>query len=265
MASCTKKLQSQQPSSTVVAPDSMRPWNGKQAAVVLTYDDALFVHLSHAIPALDSFGFKGTFYLTDYYGKMQQQLPQWKAAANNGHELANHTMNHPCIGQRPGREFVRPEKDLNYYTVQRMTNEITQLNTLLQQVDGKTKRTFAFPCSDTKIGDTAYINASTDKLVAARAVRAEMPAFDKVQLYNIPSYSVNGDTAEKLQALVDQAIEKKALLVFLFHGVGGEHNLNVSLDVHTQLLQHIKQQEKQLWVAPMIDVAAYVKDHQKKR
>ena len=41
-------------------------WRGKKAAVVLTYDDALNVHLDNAIPLLDSLGLKGTFYLTAF-------------------------------------------------------------------------------------------------------------------------------------------------------------------------------------------------------
>lgn len=38
--------------------------NGKKAAVVFTYDDALDCHLDVAIPQLDEFGFKGTFFCT---------------------------------------------------------------------------------------------------------------------------------------------------------------------------------------------------------
>jgi len=68
-----------------------------------------------------------------------------------------------------------------------------------------------------------------------------------------------------LIALVKQAMEKNALLVFLFHGVGGEHSLNVSLEAHSQLLRFLKQNQKQIWIAPMIDVAAYIKKHQSKK
>ncbi len=38
-------------------------WNHRQCAVVLTYDDAIDVDLDHVVPALDSLGFKATFYL----------------------------------------------------------------------------------------------------------------------------------------------------------------------------------------------------------
>ena len=42
-------------------------WNGKKCTVVLTYDDALNVHLDNAIPLLDSFRLKGSFYLSGYF------------------------------------------------------------------------------------------------------------------------------------------------------------------------------------------------------
>ncbi len=37
-------------------------WNNKKAAVALTYDDGLNVHLDIVVPTLDLAGFKGTFY-----------------------------------------------------------------------------------------------------------------------------------------------------------------------------------------------------------
>jgi sialate O-acetylesterase len=34
--------------------------------------------------------------------------------------------------------------------------------------------------------------------------------------------------------------------------------LNVSLEAHRQLLRYLKQNEKEIWVAPMITVAEYI-------
>jgi sialate O-acetylesterase len=240
------------------------PWNNKRSAVVLTYDDGLNVHLSNAVPALDSVGFKGTFYLSDYSGELQAQIPKWKVAASNGHELANHTVYHPCEGGRPGREFVKPEYDLTGYSVRRIVDEMRTMNALLKAIDGKSQRTFAFPCSDTKIGDTAYIDYAKSEFIAARVVRSEMPGMEKIDLYNLPSYMVNGETGDKLIELVKKSIQEKRLLIFLFHGVGGEHGLNVSLDAHHQLLQFLKRNEKDIWIAPMIDIAAYINNLQSK-
>ncbi len=76
---------------------------------------------------------------------------------------------------------------------------------------------------------------------------------------------VNGKTAEQLTELVKQAVAKKGLLIFLFHGVGGEHGLNVSINAHSKLLQYLKQQQNELWIAPMIEVAEFVKKNQEKK
>lgn len=234
-------------------------WKGKKAAVVLTYDDGLDVHLTNTVPVLDSFGLKGTFYIADYGNKLQHQIHGWRIAALKGHELANHTIWHPCEGGRPGREFVQGENDLRAYSVARMTNEIRAMNNLLKAIDGKEKRTFAFPCGDTKIKDSAYLAGLTNEFVAARGVRGAMPTVGEVDLYDFPGLMVNGQSGEELVALVKKAEERGALLVFLFHGVGGEHGLNVSLPAHRHLLQYLKQNEKNIWVAPLLDVAEFVK------
>jgi peptidoglycan/xylan/chitin deacetylase (PgdA/CDA1 family) len=233
-------------------------WNGKQCAVVLTYDDGLNVHLTNAIPALDSLGLKGTFYIADF-GNLKKQIKGWRAAAVKGHELANHTVYHPCTGNLPGREFVKPDYDLSRYYIRLMTDEIKTLKILLTAIDGRDKRTFAFPCGDTKIKDTAYFDGLHGAFVAARGVKPEMLPAGKVDLYNIGCYMINGQSGDELIALVKKAQASHTLLVFLFHGVGGEHSLNVSLPAHSQLLHYLKSQQKNIWIAPMIDVAEYIK------
>jgi len=240
-------------------------WNGKQCAVVLTYDDALNVDLDNALPVLDSLGFKATFYLSGYSGTLNTRLKDWRTVAAKGHELGNHTLFHPCLGSLPGRGFVTPEYNLDNYTVRRITDEITMTNAFLKAIDGKTERTFAYPCGDTTIHDTAYITPVKGEFVAARGTQAEMPAMGAVNLYNIGCYAVNGQSGDELVALVKQAMQKGALLVFLFHGVGGGHSLNVSLAAHSQLLHFLEQNEKDIWIAPMIQVASFIKQSQNQR
>lgn len=239
-------------------------WNRKKCAVVLTYDDGLNIDLKNVVPALDSVGLKGTFYISDYFNGLNKQIPGWKKAAAKGHELANHTLWHACEGGRVGREFVK-DYDLRFYTVKKMTDEIRAMNNILKAIDGKDKRTFAYPCGDEKIHDSAYIDPVKNEFVAARGVRSEMHTIDKVDLYDIDCYMINGQTGDQLIDLVKQAEQKNALLVFLFHGVGGEHNLNVSLEAHSKLLHYLKQKQKDIWVAPMIDVAEYIKKYQSKK
>ncbi|WP_202621791.1 hypothetical protein [Pontibacter russatus] len=49
------------------------------------------------------------------------------------------------------------------------------------------------------------------------------------------------------------------MIVFLFHGVGGEHSLNVSLDAHRKLLRFLKDDEDKIWNPNFIEAARYIK------
>lgn len=233
-------------------------WNGKRCTVVLTYDDALNVHLDNVIPALDSLNFKGTFYLSGYFPGCRERISDWRTAATNGHELANHTLFHPCAGDIPGRNWVKPDYDLSKYTVQRLLDEIRMTNVLLESIDGKKQRTFAYPCGDTNVGKVSYIDDIKKDFVSARGVKKEMVKIDHVDLFNVPSYGINGESGEQLIALVKKAMEEKTLLVFLFHGVGGEHSLNVSLQAHRELLHFLKDHENEIWITPFIEAAEFV-------
>lgn len=236
-------------------------WHGKACAVALTYDDALNVHLDHAVPILDSLNLKATFYLSGYFPAFRQRVAEWKSVADKGHELGNHTLFHPCTGKLPGREWVQPDYDLRNYSMQRLVDEIKMANTLLEALDGKTKRSFAYPCGDMKIGDSSYVDKIRNDFVAARGVKGEMPRINEIDLYNVGSYMINGQSGEELIDLVKQAMQRNALVVFLFHGVGGEHSLNISLNDHRKLLHFLKQNEKDIWIAPFVDIAEYVREH----
>lgn len=240
-------------------------WNGKKCAVVLTYDDALNVHLDNVIPALDSLNLKGTFYLSGYFPGCRGRLSDWSKAAKDGHELANHTLFHPCAGNRPGRNWVKPDYDLSTYTMTRLLDELKMTNVLLESIDGKKQRTFAYPCGDTMAGDQSYVDQIKNDFVAARGVTKEMVKINTIDLFNVPSFGINGESGEQLITLVKEAKAQDALVVFLFHGVGGEHNLNVSLDAHRQLLRYLKQNENDIWITTFHDATEYARQHSVKK
>jgi sialate O-acetylesterase len=236
-------------------------WRGKKAAVVLTYDDAINEHLDNAVPVLDSLNLKATFYVTAFSTSVQTRLNDWKNLAIKGYELGNHTLFHPCVGGT-GREWVSKQNDLRNYSVKRMENEVRMTNLFLQSLDGKTKRTFAFTCGDMKIEDSLFMNGMKPDFVAARAVRDEMHKINEIDLYSIDCYVVNNHSFEQMKEWVDKAITTNSLLVILFHGVGGGNSLNVSIDDHRKILSYIKQQENNIWVAPLVEAAEYIKSYQ---
>lgn len=237
-------------------------WNGKKCAVVITYDDAIDQHLDNAAPLLDSLGLKASFYITAFSNSVQKRMNEWKNLDKKGHELGNHTLFHPCVGGK-GREWVKPEYDMRSYTVQQMIDETRMTNLFLQALDGKTKRTFAYTCGDMKIGDSSFIHAMKNDFVAARAVRNEMHKINEIDLYNVDCYMVNNHSAEEMIGWVKKAVASNSLLVILFHGVGGGNGLDVSLSAHRQFLTYLKQNEKDILIAPMVEVASHIQSFQK--
>jgi peptidoglycan/xylan/chitin deacetylase (PgdA/CDA1 family) len=238
-------------------------WNKKKCAVVLTYDDALNVHLDKAIPQLDSVGFKGTFYLSAYSQGCRERIEDWKTAAKRGHELGNHTLFHPCIGNTTDRTWVTPERDLQRYTMERYIDEVRMTNVFLKSLDGKSQRTFAYTCGDTLVQGQSVVNRITKDFIAARGVKSELISLTSPNLYNTGAYGINGESAEEMISLVKEAIRTNSAIVFLFHGVGGEHALNVGASEHRKLLKFLKEHEKEIWIAPFIEMTEYMKKNQK--
>lgn len=235
-------------------------WHGKKAAVSLTYDDALSVHIDNVKPVLDQYGFKATFYVLVSSEPFKARLNEWRMLAEDGHELGNHTMFHPCDGSLPGRDWVSEATDLSKWSAQRMVDNIRMTNVMLQAVDGKSERTFAYTCGDkTAANGESFVAQVMQNFPGARGVQGGYETVTGMDLSDIRSFMIMGDSAEKLIAHVDEAIRQGALVVFLFHGVGGEHSLDVSKEAHDALVKYLNEKNKDVWVAPMIDVVKYVK------
>jgi hypothetical protein len=73
----------------------------RKSAFSLTFDDGLLSHTENAVPILNQYGFKGTFYVLPPY--LTESLPGiWRygtwpgfqSLAAAGHEIGSHTMNH---------------------------------------------------------------------------------------------------------------------------------------------------------------------------
>lgn len=237
-------------------------WNGKRCAVVLTYDDAIEPDISHVLPALDSFGLKGTFYVIGSSPYFSRHLKKWRTVAKEGHELGNHTLFHDCDGKRPNHGHVKPDHDLAEYSVKREVNEIIGMNTILQAVDGKHLRTFAFPCGDRSIGNIYFYDSLKNDFAGARGTDGKLVTLNQVNLSNINAFVIQDRPASYLIDLVKKAMDTNSLLVFVFHSVGGSGEMNEDAGSHTALLKFLKEHEDEIWVAPMVDVAQYIRMHQ---
>jgi len=240
------------------SPTAAGPWNGKTAAIALTYDDGLNVHLDTVAPLLNTNNIQATFFLTGTADAVVNRQEDWTKLANQGHELGNHTMIHPCSGSLPGRDWVPFSKDLDRYTVDDYLDEISTASALINSIDTKTRRTFAYPCGDKHVNGVSIEDDLKGRFAAARGVSRGINLRGQINLYDLTTYSVSGHSFEEMQSEVQSALEKQGLLVFLFHGVGGEHGLNVERDQHKQLIEYLSGNRDRLWIAPLADVAGFV-------
>ncbi len=233
-------------------------WNGKKSAIALTYDDGLHVHLDNVRPVLDAYDLKATFYVHTDSDSFKKRSSEWKALADHGHELGNHTVFHPCAGKSKERDWVSADNDLDNYSKDEIINEITKASEALSAIDGKSERTFAYTCGDTSVLDTSFVEGIKGLFTAARGVNRDFDELESLDIYHLNTHSMAGHDAAHMKALVDKAIEQERLLVFLFHGVGGEHDLNVEKEDHDELVRYIKQREDDIWVSTLVDISSFI-------
>jgi peptidoglycan-N-acetylglucosamine deacetylase len=231
-------------------------WNDHTCAVVLTYDDGLNVQLDLVIPQLDSAGIKGTFYVNGSASTIPARIDDWRAIAESGHELGNHTLFHPCSAT--GRSWVNPNYDFNQYTLQRALDEIRMANALLYAIDHKKERTFAYTCGDMVAGTDSFNTLIHKDFLAARGVSSRFEDLHTVNLFDIGSFMMSENTGEQMIEMVKHAVKNEKLLVFLFHGVGGEHSINVSLEAHRKLIQYLTQHSAEIWTPTFAEAAKFI-------
>jgi peptidoglycan/xylan/chitin deacetylase (PgdA/CDA1 family) len=241
---------------TQVSAEPKFAWpEGRGAAITLTYDDATTSDLNVAIPQLDHAGLKGTFFLM---GKAMrpEDVPRWRAAAASGHELGNHTVNHPCLR---GTFDMPAQYNSESYSVEVLLTEIGVMNTLLTAIDGKPKHGFATPCGHTKVGGQDYIAP----LIASGLATFIRDAAALQPMANGPKVLAAGfvgTSGADMIAWVKQVEDSGGVGVIVFHGVGGDY-LSVSAEAHQQLLDYLAAHRDQIWTAPYSEAMTYMAQH----
>lgn len=231
---------------------------GRKAAIVLTYDDAMMSHLDNAVPALEARGLKATFFLNVRFD--EKGVERWRAVAALGHELANHTIFHPC---RKGTFAMEPQYESERYSAAGMVAEIGAMNVLLHAVDGKTGRTFGVPCAQRTAGGEDYgeaLRRSGLIRYVRNGITDDAIIRDPLKLdsMDVPSRAFEESaTAADIIAWVKEVEKSGGMGVIVFHGVGGDW-LPVTLQAHGGLLDYLAGHRDTIWTAPFQEVMDYV-------
>jgi len=229
-------------------PPSGFAWpNGAEAAVSLTYDDTLTSQLDNALPAVDQQGLKMTFFLVTNGLESAALRARYTAALGAGHELASHSVTHPC--------------ETASYTLATMDDtELDPSIATLRSMGAPAPFTYAYPCGTSTVGSSqSYIPEVTARFSAARGVSGIIADPKTVDLGNTPGMfppetDTTGSTAI---GYVTQARSQRGWVIFGFHGVGGDY-LTYPKTGHDALVQYLGANKAKVWTATFRDVAAYV-------
>ena len=224
-------------------------WPGnRQAAIALTYDDALESQLDVAIPQLDAAELKGTFFLMGR--QVGHRVPDWRRASSRGHELGNHTVNHPCAR---GTYEMPAQYTSEAYTVDLLMTEIRVMNGFLQAMDNRPVHPFATPCGQNLAGGQDYL-APLQQAKLATYIR-DARTMPQSVLYT----SFTETSGADMIRWVEDVRRAGAAGVIVFHGVGGDY-LSVSREAHLELVGYLNARRHEIWTATFSEVMDAVRE-----
>jgi len=236
-----------------------------KAAVSLTFDDGLPSQLKLAIPLLERFGFKASFYLNPR-GDYRRMLKPWREAAEHGHEIGNHTLTHPCSCNFQGTPHGRCLENM---TLEEVKADIMEAQRRIREVIPGGGRTFAYPCYETSVGrgvsKRSYVPVVAEIFLAARG-GGEMgwsnhPAV--CDLHELWSWSADRMRFEEMVGLTLRTAYEGRWAVFTFHGIDEGH-LPVSEYDLRGFLKFLDRYRTKIWVAPLVEIAEYVVEERRR-
>ncbi len=264
---------------------SVKKWaNNKKSAFSFTFDDSFMSQYTYALPILDKYGFKATFFVIA--GTVTDGAPQnWRYGywwqfrdmAAEGHEIGAHTMTHPDLTKLNVGDINTPNT---------ITYELYHSQQIIEQkIPGYKCISFAYPyCAN----NSTVENVASEFFNSARTCGSysEPANIDGLNWYSVQSVSPRFDlprnTASDDEDEFDtytynvqtQSINTGNWSVFFTHEVvpmseiaaGGDTTMYypVSTDWLNQLCQWVKEKSDSglVWEATYGNVVRYIKERQ---
>lgn len=224
------------------------PWDGHAAAVSLTFDDGDPTHYDVAAPVLDARGVKGTFFIvTNTVESLGASgIAGFEALADNGHELANHTISHT------GSSVGTP-------------GEVTDCHAWLQTTFGIAASTFAYPNVDIT---STYEDAAAGLYVASRGGGAgeHILLGDDPNWHELPSWFISDPRTdpgylyqpEETIVALGETMQAGAWRILTFHGIGPSGFwANTSADNLGAIIDSLDGED--VWIDTFARVASYLR------
>lgn len=220
------------------------PWyQWKTAAVVLTFDDWSLDHPDNAIPEMNTYDIKGTFFINGWAFIEPAKLEN---AIFNGHEIANHT----------GLHFKLTE-----LTPEERNTQITGFqNEINTRLPNQRCITFSYLFGEgAGVEEVESIVRATH--IGARAVINQIWPynFGGADYYRLPAMTIrNTTTLNDLKGWLNDAVTKKGLAIIMYHGVtGGPSDISIPFDQFQAHMQELNDRKSTMWIATFRDMIKY--------
>lgn len=232
---------------------------GKQMGLSLTFDDARLSQIDNGIPLLDMYGVRATFYLSP--DNMKQRLDAWKKAVNNGHDIGNHSLHHPCSGNFTWSR----DHALEDYTLEDIELELDSASNLIKTMLGIRPVSFAYPCGQTFIGrgkmTRSYVPVIADGFETGRGWLSEGPNdpvfCDLSQLYGM---ELDGKSFKQILSLIGEAKSKSMWLILAGHEMNEGGSQTSLLTTIEAICKYASDPVNGIWIDNVHNIASYIKE-----
>jgi peptidoglycan/xylan/chitin deacetylase (PgdA/CDA1 family) len=193
--------------------------DGARAALSITFDDARASQPRVAAPLFERLGVRATFFVLPE--PVSRDSGAWKEMVAAGHEMGNHTVNHPCSGNFPWSRG----RALEEMTVADVAREVDDAERQIEDALGVAPTVFAYPCGHTFVGrgrsTTSLVPFVAERFVAGRTFNDLVAnAAFHCDLAQVSAFNADHVGFEQLRPALEAALADRAWLVIGGHEIG---------------------------------------------
>ena len=249
--------QSPQPANETTTSSFHWP-DGHRAAVSLSFDDARLSQIDTGLPLFEKLGVKVTFFVEPR--GVRERLQGWKQAVSDGHEIANHTLTHPCTGNYP----FSLNNALENYNLERMAQQIDGANHQIQTLLGVESKTFAYPCGQKFVGRgldvESYVPLVAERFVVGRSYLSESSNNPMVvDLAQAMGTAFDDMDFLEMKKLVDDAVKQGRWVIFVGHEIGHRAYQTTDTNAIEELCKYLRDPSNGIWFATVGEVGSYIR------
>ncbi len=244
--------------------DTSFTWpEGVDGAISFTFDDARPSQADSGLAVLDKLDVQATFYASIW--SLTQRIEIWRDAILNGHEIGNHTLTHPCSANfDTSRPYRLEDMDL-----ERMRYELEESNRQLDSLIGTKPQSFAYPCGQTFVGRgtqvQSYIPLVAKSFLSGRGWQDESANNPEVcDLSQLMGFPMDNKNFEDLKPILDKTMQESSWLILAGHDMGTKKELTTDLKTLEAVIDYVRSSGKNIWMAPVCEIAAYIRSQRGK-